>query len=90
MHYWHASFMPDTLRSLIEDLEYENATNQEPHTDCNELLDAVRILMKHNPSEWGGQNKCKEFEDLMEVWTRLVISHRWLTTFQRYSTLRKQ
>ena len=46
MHYWHAYFMTDTLRSAIEELQHENGTNQEHHTDCDELLDVVRILMK--------------------------------------------
>jgi hypothetical protein len=48
MHYWHAHFMADSVRSAIDELESDLITNQVHHLDFVKMLDRLSELAERD------------------------------------------
>jgi hypothetical protein len=54
MHYWHAHFMADSVRSAIDELESDLITNQVRHLDFIKMLDRLGELAERDRTVLGG------------------------------------
>jgi len=67
MHYWHAHFMADSVRSAIDELESDCITNQVPHLDLVQQLGYLSELAERDKTVLGGSNACKQFNEAKTV-----------------------
>jgi hypothetical protein len=54
MHYWHAHFMADSVRSAIDELESDLITDQVRHIDFMKMLDRLSELAERDRTVLGG------------------------------------
>jgi hypothetical protein len=61
MHYWHAHFMCDSVRSAINELESDLITNQVRHLNFMKLLGYLSELAKRDSTILGGPEACQSY-----------------------------
>jgi hypothetical protein len=67
LHYWHAYYLADSVKSTTQDMLAKHTTNQDPHPDFRELMQNALILIGRDPTPFGGKEKYILFREALRV-----------------------
>ena len=53
MHFWHAKYMADSIKSALFSLKHGDTPNQGPHADFEQMLQHLDLLINRRPDMFG-------------------------------------